>query len=75
MVYGKYEKEFNSSEKEINVNGKKIKKLEVKNPVKLPWGENKIEIVFEGKGFFTEKDDMQKHLKAGAAHVIPSERV
>lgn len=71
-VYGKYDKEVRHKEDEIIVAGKSIKKLSEKDPASLPWKENKIDIVFECTGLFTEKEDMQKHLDAGTAHVIVS---
>lgn len=71
-VYGKYGKELKHKEDEISVGGKAINKLSEKDPGKLPWKDHNIDIVFECSGLFTEKEDMQKHLDAGAAHVIVS---
>lgn len=71
-VYGRYEKELKYKEDEISVDGKAIKKFTEKDPGKLPWKENNIDIVFECSGFFTEKSEMHKHLDAGAAYVILS---
>ncbi len=71
-VYGHYDKEVQFKEDEITVAGKTFKKVSEKDPAKLPWKENNIDIVFECSGLFTEKEDMQKHLDAGAAYVIVS---
>ncbi len=71
-VYGHYDKKLGYKENEISVDGKTIRKFQEKDPGQLPWKDNNIDIVFECSGLFTEKEDMQKHLDAGAAHVILS---
>lgn len=37
---------------------------------KLPWRENKIDVVVEATGVFTKRADLEKHLGAGAKKVI-----
>lgn len=71
-AYGHYDKEVHHKKNELIIGGKSIKKLSEKDPGSLPWKEHKIDIVFECSGLFTEKDDMQKHINAGAGHVILS---
>ena len=71
-VYGRYEKEVLHTHDSFIINGKKIKVLNEKDPEKLPWKELEVDIVFECTGFFTKKEDMMKHIKAGARHVILS---
>lgn len=71
-VYGTYDKEVGHRENEIIIEGTSIKKFNEKDPSKLPWKEEEIDIVFECSGLFTEKKDMEKHLEAGASHVILS---
>lgn len=50
----------------------KITVLAEPNPEKLPWKELGIDIVLECSGRFTEREDAQKHLAAGAKKVIIS---
>jgi len=71
-VYGRYEKEILHTDDSLIINGKTIKVLNEKNPEMLPWKELEVDIVFECTGFFTKKEDMEKHIKAGARHVILS---
>ncbi|MBA3899062.1 MAG: type I glyceraldehyde-3-phosphate dehydrogenase [Bacteroidetes bacterium] len=71
-VYGKYEKTLEYKNNEINVDGKNIKVFSQKDPAQLPWKDMNIDIVFECSGKFTNKEDMQKHIDAGAGHVILS---
>jgi glyceraldehyde 3-phosphate dehydrogenase len=36
----------------------------------LPWGDLGVDVVFEGTGIFTKRDDAAKHIAAGAKRVI-----
>ncbi len=71
-VYGRYEKPASASEGNIKRGLKEYKVLNEKDPVNLPWKELGVDIVFECTGIFTKKDDLMKHIKAGAKHVILS---
>jgi glyceraldehyde 3-phosphate dehydrogenase len=71
-VYGRYEKEILHTNDSFKIKGKTIKVLNEKDPEMLPWKELEVDIVFECTGFFTRKEDMMKHIKAGARHVILS---
>ncbi len=54
----------------ITVNGDAFKVLSVKDPAELPWKDLGVDVVFEGTGRFTKRDDAAKHLTAGAKKVI-----
>jgi glyceraldehyde 3-phosphate dehydrogenase len=54
----------------ISVNGDKFQVLSQKDPSLLPWKDLGVEIVFEGTGKFTKRDDAMKHVAAGAKRVI-----
>lgn len=56
----------------INVDGKKIKYLQIKDPAQLPWKDLGVDIVIESTGLFTDKESASKHLQAGAKKVIIS---
>jgi glyceraldehyde 3-phosphate dehydrogenase len=71
-VYGKYNKKVESTQDSLIVEGKQYKVLNEKDPTQLPWGNLGIDIVFECTGIFTKKEDLQKHLQAGAKKVILS---
>src|SRR5690606_20227572 len=43
-----------------------------KDPRDLPWKELEVDVVVESTGFFTNYDDAQLHLKAGAKRVVIS---
>ena len=43
-----------------------------RNPEDLPWGDLKIDVVFECTGIFTSRDKASAHLRAGARKVLIS---
>ena len=54
----------------ISVDGEAFKVLSVKDPAELPWKALGVDVVFEGTGRFTKRDDAARHLAAGAKKVI-----
>jgi len=54
----------------ITVDGDAFKVLAIKDPAALPWKDLGVDIVFEGTGRFTNRDDAAKHLAAGAKRVV-----
>jgi len=54
----------------ITVDGDAFKVLSVKDPAELPWKDLGVDVVFEGTGRFTKREDAAKHLTAGAKKVI-----
>ena len=69
-VLGRFPGEIEVSDGVITVDGAQIKVLNEKNPADLPWGDLGVEVVIESTGFFTKREDAQKHLDAGAKKVI-----
>ncbi len=70
--YGTYQHEVNFDESHIIVDGKKIKIIAEKEPVNLPWTENKIDVVIESTGFFVDPAKARAHIDAGAKKVVIS---
>lgn len=71
-VYGIYQKEVKYDKEHLIVDGKKFKVLAEKEPSKLPWQDLEVDVVLECTGFFTEYEEAEKHLKAGAKKVVIS---
>lgn len=71
-VYGRFQGEVETGEREIRINGEEIQILSEKDPAKLPWKEMGIDIVIESTGIFRDREKAQKHLEAGARKVIIS---
>lgn len=71
-VYGVLENDIRAEEGAISIDGKKIKALLVKEPSELPWKELGVDVVIESTGKFTKKEEVTKHMEAGAKKVIVS---
>ena len=56
----------------LNINGDRIAVFAERNPEELPWGDLKIDVVFECTGIFTSRDKASAHLRAGARKVLIS---
>ncbi|PIZ61467.1 type I glyceraldehyde-3-phosphate dehydrogenase [Candidatus Saccharibacteria bacterium CG_4_10_14_0_2_um_filter_52_9] len=70
--YGTYGKEVGHDDKSIIVDGKHIVVLSETDPAKLPWAEEKIDVVIESTGFFTDPAKAKAHIEAGAKKVVLS---
>ncbi len=71
-VYGRYERPVEVKGDTLVVGGKEYKVLHEKDPSSLPWQELEVGVAFECTGVFTNKDDLEKHLVAGAKKAILS---
>lgn len=69
-VHKKFDGEVSAKEDSIVVNGKEIKIYAEKDPANLPWGELNVDIVVESTGVFRKKDQIAKHIEAGAKKVV-----
>jgi len=56
----------------IRACGKEIKLLSERDPSALVWGDLGVDVVLESTGFFTKREEAQKHLDAGAKKVVIS---
>jgi glyceraldehyde 3-phosphate dehydrogenase len=54
----------------ITVDGSMIRVFSEKDPAQLPWKDLGGDIVFEGTGRFTKREDAAKHIDGGARKVI-----
>jgi len=71
-ILGNLPEEVRSEGDEIQVAGRRIKVLAVKDPGQLPWKSLKVDYVVESTGLFTEAEKAKAHLAAGARKVIIS---
>jgi glyceraldehyde 3-phosphate dehydrogenase len=54
----------------ITVGKDEFQVLSMKDPAQLPWKSLGVDVVFEGTGLFTNRDDAAKHITAGAKKVV-----
>src|SRR5690625_222072 len=69
-VHGIFDGEVKAFHGSLQVNGKTVKHVQEREPQKLPWKENDIDVVVEATGKFTTKKDAGLHLQAGAKKVV-----
>ena len=71
-VHGKVPYDISFGSDFIQLGSKKLKILNEKDPLKLPWKKLGVDVVLECTGLFRKKEDAVKHINAGASRVIIS---
>ena len=71
-VYGKYGNEVNHQDNNLQIGDRKISFISEKDPAKLPWKKLDIDVVIESTGLFTDRENAEKHIHAGAKNVVIS---
>ncbi len=71
-VHGRLDRNVESRDDALVVDGKTIKTFQEKDPANLPWKDLGVEIALECSGVFTKREGAQKHLSAGASKVLVS---
>lgn len=71
-VHKKFDGEVEFDDKNIYVNGKKIKIFSILDPSQIPWADEGIEVVLESTGKFAKAEDAKKHLKGSVRNVVVS---
>jgi len=69
-VHGVFDKEVKVTEDGFQINGQKVLHCNSREPEKLPWKENDIDIVIEATGKFNSQEDASRHVEAGAKKVV-----
>ena len=69
--YGIFDAEVKADSPDaLTVDGKKIQYTQEREPNKIPWKKEGVDIVLESSGVFTDMAGASKHLEAGAKKVI-----
>ena len=69
-VHGNLPDEISATDDGLRVNGKDIKVLSERDPADLPWSDQGVEVVIESTGFFTGREDAEKHITMGGAKKV-----
>ncbi len=71
-VYGRYEKTVERDGESLVIGGKALHYSQEKDPARLRWASLGVDVVLECTGVFTKREDLEKHIQAGARFVILS---
>ncbi|MBA2598724.1 MAG: type I glyceraldehyde-3-phosphate dehydrogenase [Chloroflexia bacterium] len=71
-TYGRFDAEIEARDKSLGVNGRDIAVFAEKQPRRIPWKSQSVDIVVESTGLFTNADQAEGHIKAGASKVVIS---
>jgi glyceraldehyde 3-phosphate dehydrogenase len=71
-VYGRYAKPVAVEGSSLAVAGCNLQTLRIRDPLELPWKDLGIGLVFECTGALTRREDLEKHVRAGARFVLLS---
>lgn len=69
-AHGRFPGEVLEDGENLLVNGRKIRLLSEKDPVKLPWTDLNIDVVVESTGRFTDRSAAEGHITAGAKKIL-----
>ena len=72
-MHGRFDGEVEANGDSLVVNGKPIRIIAERDPAELPWGEIGAEAVLESTGLFSEREQAEAHIKAGAKKVVISQ--
>lgn len=71
-IHGRLEKNIKIEDDEIICENQHTKIFAIKEAENLPWKDLEIDLVLECTGVYTKLEDAQKHIQAGAKHVLIS---
>ena len=71
-VDGRYQRTVEAADGGLRVDGRTIPLYSERDPARLPWKELGVSLVFECTGAFRKREDLAKHVDAGAQTVILS---
>jgi glyceraldehyde 3-phosphate dehydrogenase (phosphorylating) len=71
-VYGRYERQVEAVDGQLVIDGEPLVYLSERDPERLPWSDLEVDLVLECTGLFTNREDAEKHVRAGAKWVVLS---
>jgi len=71
-VYGRYSKPVAVAGNDLVIGDRTLRTLSERDPLDLPWKALGVDLVFECTGAHTKREDLEKHIRAGARWVLLS---
>jgi glyceraldehyde 3-phosphate dehydrogenase len=71
-VYGRYHRKVSAEDGVLVIDDRRIPVFSERDPSALPWGDLGVDLVLECTGVYTSEEDLRRHIRAGASHVILS---
>src|SRR5574338_187268 len=71
-VYGRWAKPVAVDGNDLIIAGRKLRTLNNRDPLTLPWRDLDVDLVFECTGALTRREDLEQHIRAGARVVLLS---
>lgn len=71
-VYGRWHQPVKADGGNLRIDDTEVRVLSQRDPTLLPWRELGVDLVFECTGVFRSREDLVKHISAGARYVILS---
>jgi glyceraldehyde 3-phosphate dehydrogenase len=71
-VYGRYSESVTVDGDALVVGDRRLRTLNSRDAADLPWKDLGVELVFECTGAHTKREDLEKHIRAGARYVLLS---
>ena len=71
-VHGRFPGVIEAKDNQIVVDGKSVRVDAVKDPGQLPWKELGVDVAIESTGKFRKRDEVARHIEAGAKKVLLS---
>ena len=69
-IHGVLSDSINATDNGLVVNGNEIHAFAERDPADLPWSDVGVDVVIESTGFFTAREDAEKHITAGGAKKV-----
>jgi glyceraldehyde 3-phosphate dehydrogenase len=69
-TYGRFPGEISATDDEIRVDGNTIKVFKERDPGKIPWSSENIDVVIESTGIFTDATKARAHIDGGGAKKV-----
>jgi glyceraldehyde 3-phosphate dehydrogenase len=71
-VYGRYSRPVTVGADGLAIAGRRLRTLQSRDPLELPWKELGVDLVFECTGTLKRRTDLEMHIRAGARFVLLS---